>query len=92
MITANIPPPPFLPFFLPSLFLSLYKNLLMNRSCMLGYLGDEGESSAHTNWNLPLHKVVALRRDDGGIHEAQEDGTVHRVQTGLRKPVHHNLH
>ena len=64
----------------------------MNHSCMLGYLGDEGESSAHTNRNLSLYKVVALRRDDGGIHEAQEDGTVHGVQTGLRKLLHHNLH
>ena len=64
----------------------------MKHSCMLGYLGDEGESSAHTYWNLSLHKVVALRRDDGGIHKAEEDGTVHGVQTGLRKLVHHNLH
>lgn len=63
----------------------------MNHICMLGYLGDEGEPSAHTNRNLSLHKVVALRRDDGRVYEAEEDGAVHGVQTGVWKLVHHNL-
>ena len=43
------------------------------------YLGDVGETSSNNARHLCLYEVVALRRDNGRVDEAKEDGTVHRV-------------
>ena len=46
---------------------------------MWRYLRDVGETSSNNARHLCLYEVVALRRHNGGVDEAKEDGTVHRV-------------
>ena len=45
------------------------------------YLGDIGETPPNNARHLRLYEAVALRRDDGGVDEAKEDGTVHCVHS-----------
>ena len=58
---------------------------------MWHYLRDVGETSSNNARHLCLYEVVALRRHNGGVDEAKEDGTVHCVHCGIRKVLSNNL-
>ncbi len=59
---------------------------------ILQHLGEKGESPAYAVGDFPLRdEPVALRGDDGGIDETQENSTVDRIQGRLGTMRHHHL-